>query len=702
MRAIRNILERITGTTKSAQTYLSAQTNRADVVNLPRVGRDRATRLVHCYRGPIARCVDLIAEECAATELKLYRKAGRSDATEEEWVEVTDAPILESLRKANDYQSGVQFATILNTYLELAGDVGIHIDATSADYVQLFPMAPNYTEVHTNSGGVVTHYTYGKTPTDEIRLGAEEVVWITAKPNLWDVNRGASWVSQIFKEWNLHEEATDGTTALMANSMRPDYVVLTNGPVGEQARVDAEKQIQANYTGPRNRGKVMVLSHATLESVAFSPKDAELIALLDRNEKQVCQAAGVPEAMYRLNDANLAGARTADYLYYKQTIAPRLARLASQLNEKLLPYFFEDYENYCLEFEDVVPEDEEAEAKQAEAFAQRVTDLAIKVTTGQLPEATAREIAVATYEDEAAQIDRVFSTLGTFEARPTNIAAPLGLGPAVRSAAPAETKAACACGSCRTTKALEVSPNAPDNINTLADQFAEALASWHRSVLNNPIGDAGIVPTNSQLSELEALSRAWITRIVRAGGLDAIAQVGEVAPFDDGATMVTNLITDRVTSLVSTVPETLRIRVAGIIDAGLAQGQTINQVAEAVRSEAPDLAGYQAERIARTESSAAYNEGAVAGWVGVGIEYKTWLTAGGPCPICDAFEAKYGGNPIPITEQFEVEGVSVLSAPAHPNCRCTVLPAWKDATGKAVVATRANRKARIAAKGNKS
>jgi hypothetical protein len=109
------------------------------------------------------------------------------------------------------------------------------------------------------------------------------------------------------------------------------------------------------------------------------------------------------------------------------------------------------------------------------------------------------------------------------------------------------------------------------------------------------------------------------------------------------------------------------------IERELASGFTITQIKDQIQEVAPELAGWQAERIARTETAAAFCEGQRQLWESEGIASKQWLVGGGQCPLCDEIVTKYPGE-IPIGEEFAA-GVFIGQAPpAHPNCRCDLAP----------------------------
>jgi SPP1 gp7 family putative phage head morphogenesis protein len=71
---------------------------------------------------------------------------------------------------------------------------------------------------------------------------------------------------------------------------------------------------------------------------------------------------------------------------------------------------------------------------------------------------------------------------------------------------------------------------------------------------------------------------------------------------------------------------------------------------------------YAAKRIVRTETMEAVNIGVMDGYRAHEVEKVEWLAAEGCCPRCQELDGHV----------FGID--SGVSAPLHPNCRCTVIP----------------------------
>jgi HK97 family phage portal protein len=232
-------------------------------------------------------------------------------------------------------------------------------------------------------------------------------------------------------------------------------------------------------------------------------------------------------------------------------------------------------------------------------------------------------------------------------------------------------------------------------------KFEKALTDWYAKVIPDIVGkepDKDGKPhlhaiTAVQELELKAITEQFIHDALAIGGADGLDKIG-VNPeaFSMANEDAIKFIQQRGLELAKSVPETLketvnaaieqvmrpRIATAEEIAAGIEVGQALPQlsvanVREAILGVVPDLTDYQAERIARTELTNAFNEGNRQGWKQAGVATKQWSVAGGQCELCDAIAIKYP-NEIPIDELFTCEDFIGQGPTAHPNCRCGLIP----------------------------
>jgi SPP1 gp7 family putative phage head morphogenesis protein len=103
-------------------------------------------------------------------------------------------------------------------------------------------------------------------------------------------------------------------------------------------------------------------------------------------------------------------------------------------------------------------------------------------------------------------------------------------------------------------------------------------------------------------------------------------------------------------------------KASAVVEQGLVQGWGPRKVARALRSELGVTAS-KAETIARTEVMSAYNSAAKTRYKKGGIEYGQWMATGSDrlCPVC-------------ADRNMRVYKLEDIVIPAHPRCRCMVVP----------------------------
>lgn len=109
--------------------------------------------------------------------------------------------------------------------------------------------------------------------------------------------------------------------------------------------------------------------------------------------------------------------------------------------------------------------------------------------------------------------------------------------------------------------------------------------------------------------------------------------------------------------------EEFRGKASGIIEQSLIQGWGPRRAAEQLRSQL-GITRFRAETIARTETLSALNDAAQLRYQQNGVEGVQWVcTIGEVCPYC-------------IARNGRVYETGKVRLPAHPRCRCIVVP-WK-------------------------
>lgn len=165
-----------------------------------------------------------------------------------------------------------------------------------------------------------------------------------------------------------------------------------------------------------------------------------------------------------------------------------------------------------------------------------------------------------------------------------------------------------------------------------------------------------------------------LTEVFGDSGRKAVAQIGP----DDEAQLVRQVnaaavkwSSTRVADLVSGIDETTKQLIRTTITEGLGSGKSAEEIAESLR-QSYAFSAERAELIAETETARANSYGALEGYkkaqeAGLQVK-KSWLRLEDACPVCQENEE---AGEIEVDEAFPSGD---LAPPAHPHCRCVIVP----------------------------
>lgn len=195
-------------------------------------------------------------------------------------------------------------------------------------------------------------------------------------------------------------------------------------------------------------------------------------------------------------------------------------------------------------------------------------------------------------------------------------------------------------------------------------------------------------------NQLQPLYNALMTKQL----VDTFAQLNDFTPPAD-VPSIAEFARRRAGRIAKDINDETQKQIMLSIAEGLDKGESRNQLRVRVEQVFGDAASYRAERIARTESVRAAGEADLLGWRDSNIVVgKQWHTAiGDACPFCTALNGKVLELDAAFVDMGETQSVQTIGEdgkvqthkrtekyeakqcpPAHPNCRCTMLPILKD------------------------
>lgn len=294
----------------------------------------------------VYRCVNEISKGAAAVGFNVRYK---NDTILEQH------PLIDLLNRPNPQQSYSEFFGSLYGYLLLSGNT--YVLKTGSDRGaprELHQLRPDRIEIKGSGNPIPEKYIYkingkvqGTYDVDQDN-GYSELKHI----KLWnpmDDYYGCSPLAAAAVEVDQHNMMAKHNVNLLANGARPSGAVIfkPQDDAGFAMNLtDSQRQqlltdLNNRFSGAGNAGRPMLLEgDFDWKEMGLSPKDMDFLNLKHMSATDIALCFGVPSQLVGVPDsqtyANVAEARLA---LYEETIIPHLRKMASDLNEWLVPLF---------------------------------------------------------------------------------------------------------------------------------------------------------------------------------------------------------------------------------------------------------------------------------------------------------------------------------------------------------------------------
>ena len=287
----------------------------------------------------------------------------KSAATAGDFEEVVDAhPILELLRKANQYEDGFSQSVMRMLYMELCGNAYLHVIMDKALGVpsELYTVPAQNVTILPGKTELVEAYLYGVDRNSMQRFELDEIIHFK-RPNPRNLYYGLGKVEAAYGAIQQSQAAHIQDLSFLENMSRPDYAAIVKGGASEASMRRFEESMRSLHQGTRKSGRMVTISgDIQLMPLNFPSKD-----LTGRDDivEEISACFGVPVSMLKANDPNLASAQAGYSMWRETTIAPICRMDEETLNSRLLP-LFGIHEDAYLAYDNPVPENRVADSAE--------------------------------------------------------------------------------------------------------------------------------------------------------------------------------------------------------------------------------------------------------------------------------------------------------------------------------------------------
>lgn len=322
-------------------------------------GTTKKRTIQQLYYGTVFACVDVIAQGVASVETELYTDVDGDGSPER----VFDHRALLPFNKANQFQSGADIKYLLSAYMDTYGRAYLYpIPNGIGEPIEMVAIDPSYVrqvKSYTSVSEPIVGYVYAKDGV-KIPFDVDELVLIP-RPNPFDQIKGISTIEMARLEQETDLDAIEYNRGFFERGARPSGILYTEGddPINETVFQRLKQQVSSLYEGKNKAHKIMVLEQGLkYQQTSLNQKDMDFIEQRRFSRDEILAIFRVPKTVLAISDdVNRSNAESGEYVFAKYTLLPRLQMIYDKLNAFYLTKFA-GTQGMWLDFENPVPDDQ--------------------------------------------------------------------------------------------------------------------------------------------------------------------------------------------------------------------------------------------------------------------------------------------------------------------------------------------------------
>lgn len=330
--------------------------------------------------GTVFQIVSLLASSTAAAEWRLYRKPkadGRQryttgDRGSDQRVEVLQHQALAVWNRPNPFFTGRRFREASQQHAELTGEQWwvIARDARATFPTGMWLVRPDRMEPIPSAETYLAGYVYTGPSGERVPLQPDEVI-CTAYPNPLDPYRGLGPVQSVLVDLDAMKYGSEWNRNFFINGAQPGGIVEVPSNMSDDEFDQFSTRWRDSHQGVSRAHRVAILEGgAKWVGTQMSVRDMDFSNLRDQSRDVIREAWGIHKAMLGNSDeVNRSNAQTAEEVFSRWKIQPRLDLLKDTLNHQYLPMFGSTGDNVEFDYVNASPDDREADNAELTAKA---------------------------------------------------------------------------------------------------------------------------------------------------------------------------------------------------------------------------------------------------------------------------------------------------------------------------------------------
>lgn len=699
---IRGLVTGLLSETKQADPNIQSQTDLIASA-IPVMGKDPPTRgtreLLEAYktRPWLRAIVGKIAFAVATTEWHVFaarngntgkffrnkslqrasfpsRSAAIAKGTRNgELEEIVDHPLIDALSASNDFITGLSIRQLIPTMIDIVGEAPLVKQRNAAGMpTALFPV-PSYwikSLPVPDAPWYDVQFPSGK----RVIVLEEDMIFIKDPSPSNPYRRGTGIAAALGDELDTDEAAAKLLKYYLFNKAHLDKIIYTDGKRIAPSDVRRVESLFKEKIGGFFKAFSPIFVTQKLGVIELSAKLHELgLAELREQERDIImQVYGMPpELMGVLQNSNRATIDSAEFLFAKHIVLPRLEMMRAALQWQLVPDFDD---RLILHYDSPIQEDREHALKVMKEFPYAFNNNDKRVLADHEP-----------WEGEAGEL--VEAKLMQRFVTPEQLAQPSAPPPPPVPALPAPEPAEGDEGNEGKALGLDRDPfTPPPQLPPPLNGNRTGLLTAHKQLTAAEL-DALLETTITEEAMVSQMASVISATVERFGNI-LMTEGGALANFSLVDPEVVNFLrfdsADRIERLVNpTTQGALRRTLA----AGIKEGESISELQDRIGSVFSDARGARSHVIARSETARAAGFGANEGIKQSGTPFKSWLVTSPDDDNRDTHKSggDLDGQTVKNDEHFTSESLATAQYPGDfgvaaedIQCRCSVIGALSD------------------------
>ena len=306
-------------------------------------------------------CISKIAEKVGSIEINLNQILNSKG----DMKQLVTHPALDLIYRPNKIQTKSEFlmTTIINK--KTAGDAFIYkVRNNSGKVVELWNLRPDLMTIVTDPVRIVAEYKMTRSDGKTVTFQPDEIIHFKDYPDPLNAYNGVSALMPASIRVQTEEFATRYQRDFFLNSARPDAVLKSPKKLLSKQKAELRKNWNRQHQGIKNSSKIGLLEGGMeYQLISLTQKDMDYIEGIKMTRDDILVAFRMTKTVLGITeDVNRANSEAAMYVFLSEVIVPEMRAIVEKLNEEMI---YPDFgENFYLSFVDPTPANRELQLKE--------------------------------------------------------------------------------------------------------------------------------------------------------------------------------------------------------------------------------------------------------------------------------------------------------------------------------------------------